>query len=69
MHQAMQIAIGFDWEGRRNVPSVELANRGSGPSGKDFLLALKDRGRYGLESVVSGDHAALKAVICGEGQI
>ena len=39
--QAVMIAIGIDWEGRRNVLAVELANRESLSSWKDFCLALK----------------------------
>ena len=35
--QAVLVAIGIDWEGRRNVLGVELANRESGTSWKDFL--------------------------------
>jgi putative transposase len=62
-NQAVQIAIGVDWEGRRNVLAVELANRESGSSWKDFLLALSERGLHGVEYVVSDDHAGLKAAI------
>ncbi len=42
--QAVLIALGIDWEGRRQVLAVELANRESASSWKDFLLALKARG-------------------------
>src|ERR1700748_3299666 len=41
--QAVLIAIGVDWEGRRQVLAVELANRESRSSWKDFLEALKGR--------------------------
>jgi putative transposase len=34
--QAVLIAIGVDWEGRRNVLAVELANRESLSSWKEF---------------------------------
>ena len=34
--QAVMIAIGVDWEGRRNVLAVDLANRESQNSWKDF---------------------------------
>src|ERR1700748_2177489 len=40
---AVLIAIGVDWEGRRQVLAVELANRESRSSWKDFLEALKGR--------------------------
>jgi len=61
--QAVLVAIGVDWEGRRQVLAVDLANRESRSSWKDFLLALKGRGLHGVEFVVSDDHAGLKAAI------
>jgi len=61
--QAVLVAIGVDWEGRRQVLAVELANRESRSSWKDFLLSLKDRGLHGVEFVVSDDHSGLKAAI------
>jgi transposase-like protein len=36
MSRAVLVAIGIDWEGRRNVLGVELANRESGTSWKTF---------------------------------
>ena len=63
MSQAVLIAIGVDWEGRRNVLGVELANRESGTSWKDFLLGLKQRGLKDVEFVVSDDHEGLKRAI------
>ena len=39
--QAVMIAIGMDWEGRRNVLAVELANRESQSSWKEFCIALR----------------------------
>ncbi|MFO1082986.1 MAG: IS256 family transposase [Reyranellaceae bacterium] len=62
-NQAVLVVIGVDWEGRRQVLAVELANRESRSSWKDFLLALKGRGLHGVEFVVSDDHAGLKAAI------
>src|SRR5690349_14821618 len=41
--QAVLIAIGIDWDGRRQVLAVELANRESRSSWRDFLLGLKAR--------------------------
>ena len=38
--QAVLIAIGIDWDGRRQVIGVELANRESRSSWRDFLLGL-----------------------------
>lgn len=61
--QAVQVAIGINWEGRRCVLAVELANRESGSSWKEFLLALKQRGLRGVLCVVSDDHAGLRAAI------
>jgi putative transposase len=53
--QAVLIAVGIDWEGRRQVPSVELANRESRSSWREFLMGLKERGLHGVEFVVSDD--------------
>jgi putative transposase len=61
--QAVLVAIGIDWEGRRQVLAVELANRESRSSWKDFLLGLKARGLHGVEFVVSDDHPGLKLAI------
>jgi len=52
--QAVLIAIGINWEGQRQVLAVELANRESATSWKDFLVTLKQRGLHGVEFVVSG---------------
>jgi len=60
---AVQVAIGINWEGQRQVLAVELANRESRSSWKDFLLRLKGRGLHGVEFVVSDDHAGLKKAI------
>ena len=61
--QAVMIAIGVDWEGRRNVLAVDLANRESQSSWKDFCLGLKARGLAGVELVISDDHAGLRSAI------
>ena len=45
------IAIGVDWEGRRNVLAVELASRESLSSWKEFGLRLKSRGLNGTASI------------------
>lgn len=60
---AVLIAIGINWEGQRQVLAVELANRESQSSWKDFLLRLKQRGLSEVEFVVSDDHAGLKKAI------
>ena len=41
---AVLIAIGIDWDGRRQILGVELANRESRSSWSDFLRGLKARG-------------------------
>jgi putative transposase len=61
--QAVLIAIGVDWDGRRQVLAVDLANRESASSWKEFLQALKDRGLKGVEFIVSDDHPGLKKAI------
>jgi putative transposase len=61
--QAVLIAIGIDWDGRRQILAVEMANRESRSSWKDFLIGLRRRGLGGVELVVADDHAGLRAAI------
>jgi transposase-like protein len=61
--QAVLIAIGIDWEGRRQVLAVELASRESRSSWKEMLVGLRERGLTGVELVVSDDHDGLKRAI------
>jgi putative transposase len=61
--QAVLIAIGINWDGHRQVLAVELANRESASSWKEFLVRLKQRGLHGVEFVVSDDHAGLRRAI------
>jgi len=61
--QAVLIAVAVDGEGRRQVVGVELANRESRSSWRDFLLGIKERGLFGVEFVVSDDHEGLKQAI------
>lgn len=63
MSQAVLIAVGIDWDGRRQILAVEMANRESRSAWKDFLVSLKARGLKGVELVVSDDHAGLVAAI------
>ncbi|MHC2421233.1 putative transposase [Sinorhizobium meliloti] len=63
MSQAVLIAVGIDWDGRRQILSVEMAGRESRCAWKDFLVRLKGRGLKGVELVVSDDHAGLVAAI------
>jgi transposase-like protein len=61
--QAVLIAIGINSEGRRQVLAVELVNRESSSSWKDFVRRLKERGLNGVEFVVSDDHEGLKKAV------
>ena len=61
MSQAVLIAIGIDWDGRRQILAVEMANRESRSSWKDFLIGLRKRGLNGVELVVADDHAGLRS--------
>jgi putative transposase len=61
--RAVLVAVAVDGEGRRQILAVELANRESRSSWRDFLVALKGRGLCGVEFVVSDDHPGLKAAI------
>ena len=61
--RAVLVAIGIDWEGRRQVLAVEMANRESSTSWKEFLVGLKRRGLRGVIFAVSDDHPGLKRVI------
>ena len=61
--QAVLVAIGINGEGQRQVLAVEMANRESQTSWKDFLIKLKARGLSGVEFVVSDDHSGLKKAI------
>src|SRR3954464_15501960 len=61
--QAVLIAVGIDWDGRRQILGVEMANRESQSSWRTFLLGLRERGLSGVELVVADDHAGLRAAI------
>src|SRR6201988_1826441 len=61
--QAVLIAIGIDWEGRRNGLGGEMANPDSASSWKEFLSGLRERGLRGVQLTVSDDHAGLKRAI------
>jgi putative transposase len=61
--QAVLLAIGIHGDGRRSILAVELANRESRSSWRDFLLQLRERGLSGVEFVVSDDHAGLRQAI------
>jgi len=61
--QAVLVALGINWEGRREVLGVALANRESKNSWKDFLVSLKKRGLRGVELAITDSHEGLKAAI------
>lgn len=61
--QAVLKAIGINWEGRRSVLGVELANRETKTSWREFLMRLKDRGLSGVELVITDDHEGLKQAV------
>ena len=61
--QAVLIAVAVDGDGQRQILGVDLASRESRTSWRDFLLALKERGLFGVEFVVSDDHEGLRQAI------
>jgi putative transposase len=61
--QAVLVAIGINWEGRRTVLAVELAHRESISSWRELLVSLRQRSLQGVEFVVSDDHAGLRRAI------
>src|ERR1700733_6676904 len=61
--RAILVALGIDWQGRRQELAVEYANRESQGSWRAFLLQLKDGGLNGVQFIVSDDHPGLKAAI------
>jgi putative transposase len=61
--QAVLVAIGINWDGRREVLGVEMANRESLNSWKEFLDGLRRRGLRGTELVITDDHQGLKKAV------
>lgn len=62
-HQAVLMAIGINWEGRRSILGVELANRETRSSWREFLIGLKERGLRGVDLVITDDHEGLKQAV------
>ena len=62
-NQAVLIALGISWDGRREVLGVELAPKESNSIWKDFLIGLKERGLHGVEFVVSDDHCGIRNAV------
>ena len=61
--RAVLVAIGIDFAGRRRILGVELANRESTTSWRDFLFGLKQRGLAGVRLAITDDHAGLKRAL------
>lgn len=61
--RAVLVAIGVNWNGTRCVLGVELANRESASSWRDFLVGLKERGLHGVEFVVTDAHEGLQTAV------
>ena len=61
--QAVFIALGINWEGRRQVLGVELSTRESQSSWTTFVNGLQARGLQGVAFVVSDDHAGIKRAV------
>ena len=61
--RAVLVALGVDWEGRRQVLAVEVAPKESTHQWKEFLLRLKERGLQGVYFVASDDHPGLKQAV------
>jgi len=61
--QAVLVAIGVNWDGRREVLGVELANRESQSAWKLLLEGLRRRGLRGVELIITDDHSGLKKAV------
>ena len=61
--QAVLVAIGINWDGRRCVLGVEMAHRESQSSWRDFVMGLKERGLHGVEFAVSDNHPGIRKAI------
>lgn len=61
--RAVLVAIGVGWDGRRHILGVELANRESRTSWREFLSGLVERGLHGVEFVASDHHEGLRQAI------
>jgi hypothetical protein len=61
LSQAVLIAVAVDSDGQRQILGVDLANRESRTSWRDFLLALKERGLFGAAMCTS---CGTRSTIC-----
>jgi putative transposase len=58
--QGVLVAIGVNTDGYRCVLAMEVAERESATSWRDFLASLRERGLSGVELCVSDDHPGLR---------
>ena len=61
--QAVLVALGITWEGRREVLAVELAPKESAGHWREFVEGLLARGLRGVKLVISDDHSGLRRAI------
>jgi putative transposase len=61
--QAVLVALGITWEGRREVLAVELAPKESAGHWREMLEGLQARGLRGVKLVISDDHSGLRKAI------
>jgi len=61
--QAVMIAIGVTENGIREIIGVELQNRESYTSWKEFLIRIKERGLSGVKLIISDNHEGLKKAL------
>lgn len=61
--RAVLVALGINWEGRRQVLAVELAPKESTGHWREFIEGLLARGLRGVKVVVSDDHSGLRRAI------
>jgi putative transposase len=61
--RAVLVTLGIAWDGRRQVLSVELAERESATSWREHLARLKERGLRGVRLALSDDHPGLRRAV------
>lgn len=61
--QALLVAIGVDYSGKRHILDCEVAGSEAEVNWRNFLEGLLRRGMHGLQMITSDDHAGLRAAI------
>ena len=61
--QALLVAIGIDYEGKRVILDAEVACSEAEVNWRMFLEGLMRRGLHGLQMITSDDHSCLKAAL------